>query len=336
VEDPLRVLRGMQLASRFDLTAAAETIALCRSIKNSFHELARERVREEWFKWAGESVRPSKGLRFLRDTEWVEHFPEIRALAGTPQDPEWHPEGDVFTHTCHGCDALAGLPEWRETDTESRVVYMLATLAHDFGKPTTTSETILAGRRRIVSPGHEEAGCPLARSFLRRMMSPQRIEDRVANLVGNHLFHIHGSITDRSVRRLARRLHPETIEGLCIVMTADHFGRPPKPKAVPESIRQLRKMAQAMSLQAAAPKPVLMGRHLIELGMKPGPEFKVVLDAAFESQLDGSFADLVGAMLWLSGQDQLPLTGAIRQELANRISRASNESSQLLNDTECH
>ena len=106
VEDPLRVLRGMQFAARFDLRAAPETVMLCLEIKDGCRELAVERVREEWFKWAAKSVVPSRGLTFLVETQWVEHFPEIRALVGTLQDPEWHPEGDVFTHTCHCLDAL--------------------------------------------------------------------------------------------------------------------------------------------------------------------------------------------------------------------------------------
>ena len=111
IEDPLRVLRGMQFAGRFNLQAANETIELCRGIKNSLSELAVERVREEWFKWAEKSSIPSAGLKFLVATEWVYHFPEIKVLIGTPQEPLWHPEGDVFIHTCHCCDAMAKLPE---------------------------------------------------------------------------------------------------------------------------------------------------------------------------------------------------------------------------------
>jgi tRNA nucleotidyltransferase (CCA-adding enzyme) len=141
-EDPLRVLRGMQFASRFNLQPAPETIELCRSIKNSFHELAVERVREEWFKWAEKSATPSIGLHFLRDTEWLEHFPELQSILGVPQDPEWHPEGDVFIHTCHCCDAMATLPEWQSADPESRIVYMLAVLLHDVGKAVTTDHQL--------------------------------------------------------------------------------------------------------------------------------------------------------------------------------------------------
>src|SRR5438105_3403812 len=134
VEDPLRVLRGMQFASRFELVAAPETIELCRNMKAAYGELAVERVREEWFKWASKSALPSAGLKFLAATGWLEHFPEIHALQGTPQEPAWHPEGDVFIHTCHACDALVKVPGWLSADEESRIVYSLAILAHDFGK----------------------------------------------------------------------------------------------------------------------------------------------------------------------------------------------------------
>ena len=111
VEDPLRVLRAMQLAGRFDLTLDPATAALCRSIAPTFAELPVERIWHEWAKWAEKSAapfgRPSAGLRALADTGWLAHFPELAALAGCPQDPEWHPEGDVFAHTGHCCDALA-------------------------------------------------------------------------------------------------------------------------------------------------------------------------------------------------------------------------------------
>ena len=110
VEDPLRVLRAFQLAARFDLVLAAETAALCRSISSTFAELPVERVWGEWEKWATKAVKPSRGLAVLEETDWLKHFPEIAALRGTPQEPEWHPEGDVFIHTQHCLDALAKLP----------------------------------------------------------------------------------------------------------------------------------------------------------------------------------------------------------------------------------
>jgi tRNA nucleotidyltransferase (CCA-adding enzyme) len=143
LEDPLRVLRGMQFAARFGLGAAPETLALCRRIRGSHGELARERIWDEWLKWAVRAEVPSAGLRFLRDTGWLAHYPELEALVGTPQDPEWHPEGDVFVHTGHCCDALAGLAEWQGLDATSRAVYMFAVLAHDLGKPATTQSDLV-------------------------------------------------------------------------------------------------------------------------------------------------------------------------------------------------
>jgi len=298
VEDPLRVLRGMQFAARFDLTPAPETIALCRSIVTTFPELAIERVGLEWFKWAAVSRRPSAGLRFLQATGWLSHFPEIAALAGTPQDPEWHPEGDVFTHTCHCCDALAELPEWQAADVTTRQVLMFAVLAHDFAKPQTTHTAEREGRMRIVSPGHEEQGGPLAETFLTRIAAPNEIKERVVPLVMHHLAHLQAT-SDRAVRRLANSLKPATIAELCLVMMADQFGRPPKPKVTHAGVLALRAKADELRLKDAAPKPLLQGRHLIARGLLPDKKFGAVLAAAFEAQLEGHFTDLEGALRWL-------------------------------------
>ncbi len=297
-EDPLRVLRGMQFASRFELEAAPETLEICRGMKAAYVELAGERVRDEWFKWASQSTRPSIGLRFLVATGWIDHFPEIRALQGTPQDPEWHPEGDVFVHTCHCCDALVRLPEWQRAGPQSRIVYMLAVLAHDFAKPQTTEHAMKGGRMRIVSPGHEEAGGPMAEQFLGRIHAPTAVRERVVPLVTHHLAHLQ-TITDRSVRRLAKKLEPETIQGLAIVMKADHAGCPPKPPDMPDNVRLLLQKAEELRVEQEAPKPILMGRHLLGLGMKPGPEFGPLLTEAYEAQLEGQISNLDEAFAWL-------------------------------------
>ncbi|HEY1172646.1 MAG TPA: polynucleotide adenylyltransferase [Verrucomicrobiae bacterium] len=297
-EDPLRVLRGMQFAARFNLTVAPETVKLCRSIKDTYRELAVERVREEWFKWASKSVTPSRGLHFLRDTGWIEHFPEVLALIDVPQEPEWHPEGDVYTHTSLCCDAMARLSLWQQKDETSRIVYMLAILAHDFAKPQTTSRALRDGVWRIVSPGHEEAGGPIAERFLERIAAPNAIRERIIPLVVNHLAHLNAA-SARGVRRLAKRLVPETIEGLCLVIEADHSGRPPKPPGLPKGGQMLLEMAEEMNLKASAPKPILLGRDLIAKGMSPGKQFGAILEAAFEAQLEGKFTDHAGALQWL-------------------------------------
>jgi tRNA nucleotidyltransferase (CCA-adding enzyme) len=314
VEDPLRVLRGMQFAARFNLTAAPETIDLCRQMKNSFSELAVERVREEWFKWAQSSKVPSAGLKFLAATEWVDHFPEVKAMIDVPQEPEWHPEGTVFVHACHCCDALASLEQWQAEDPESRITHMLATLAHDFGKPPTTQRALKDGRMRIISPGHEEAGGELAEKFLERLAAPTAIRQRVPPLVRNHLFHWQ-SMTDRAVRRLSKRLEPENIQGLCLVMTADSMGRPPLPTVEPEHVRLLLAKAHELQVRQKPPEPILMGRHLIELGMTPGKEFGNILHRAYEAQLEGVFFDLTQAWQWLAREDGFFLTEKAKKML---------------------
>jgi tRNA nucleotidyltransferase (CCA-adding enzyme) len=317
-EDPLRVLRGMQFAGRFNLTAAPETVELCRRMKSACAELAVERVREEWFKWAQSSTVPSAGLRFLAETGWIDHFPEIKSMMGVPQEPDWHPEGDVFIHTCHCCDALARLKQWQAEDPQSRIAHMLAVLAHDFGKPATTHQAMKDGVMRIISPGHEEAGAALAANFLERMRAPQAVQARVLPLVRNHLFYCQ-SMSDRAVRRLARRLEPENIQGLCLVMTADSMGRPPRPAVEPGFVRQLLARAHELQVRQKPPEPILMGRHLIELGLEPGKMFGTILHKAYEAQLEGAFFDLTQAWQWLAGEDGFALPAGARQRLEKRM-----------------
>ena len=297
-EDPLRVLRALHFVSRFSLRVAPETVQLCRSISDTYGELARERVWAEWHKWARQGVTPSLGLAFLRDCDWLRHFPELAAMVGTEQDEEWHPEGDVWTHTLHCADALARDAAWRSAGDDTRTAWMFAVLLHDCGKPATMSREPRAGRERIVSPGHESAGVPLAQAFLERIGAPHWVAQRVCPLVMQHMTYMQAG-TPRAVRRVASRLQPETITGLAAVIRADVAGRPPLPAEPPQGYHDMLRVAAELELRDRAPRPLLLGRHLLDRGWEPGRTLGPVLEEAFEAQLDGAFHDLDGALAWL-------------------------------------
>lgn len=310
VEDPLRVLRGFQFAARFDFTLAPETTALCRSITDTFNELPVERIWGEWAKWAAQSVKPSRGLEVLEQTDWLRHFPEIAALRNTPQEPHWHPEGDVFAHTAHCCDALVKLPDYRQaaatekfTADEHRRILLLSVLAHDFGKPTVTERVEKRGQLRWTSPGHEAAGVPVAESFLRRIGAPHFYANQILPLVKDHLVHHHGTgeFTHAQIRRLSRRLAPAALNDLCAVMTADAQGRPPLDGAESlDLINRLRQTAAELALETEPPVPLIRGRDLEARGLKAGSYFKPILHAAYEAQMEGLFTDAAGAQTWLT------------------------------------
>lgn len=302
-EDPLRVLRAMQFAARFRLAVHPETVQLCRSIVPAFAELPRERVWQEWRKFAARATRPSAGLDFLRECGWLAHFPELAALVDTPQDPEWHPEGDVWRHTLHALDALVRDPEWLAAGEEARIVWSFAVLLHDTGKPAHTQREMRRGIERVTSPGHEGAGGPLAEAFLERIGAPHACAERVVPLVTQHMAHLQ-SVTDRAVRRLALRLAPESIASFAVVVRADAAGRPPLSSEPPDGLVALLRAAESLRLAHDRPRPILMGRDLLERGWTSGPGMGRVLAAAFEAQLDGAFADREGALGWLESHGE--------------------------------
>jgi len=284
-EDPLRVLRGMQLAARFELRPAPETVELCRQIDPE--GLAPERILGEWTKLIVHGARPSVGLAFLRDCGWIHHFPELEALIGCEQDPKWHPEGDVWIHTLHCMDAFAAE---RIGDEREDLVVGLAVLCHDLGKPPTT---VREKDGRVTSKKHEAVGVDLTRQFLQRMTREERLIDAVVPLVAAHLAPVQlfdAGSSDAAIRRLAQRVG--RIDRLVRVARADQRGRPPRVVDRFDAGEWLLERAREMSLESQAPSPLVMGRHLIELGLEPGPAFASILEECFTRQIDGEFDTL--------------------------------------------
>ncbi len=291
-EDPLRVLRAMQFIGRFELEVEAETLELCKRIHPE--NLSKERIFEEWKKWILGSRYPSKGLHFLRDCGWIEYYPDLKATIGCRQRPDKHPEGDVWIHTCHCMDAFASEKVGIEYED---LVVGFAVLCHDLGKPSTTE---MGPDGVFRSPKHEAAGEAPTRRFLAQMTEQKELIEDIVTLVTHHMRPTElykAQASDSAVRRLASAVGP--LERLLRVCSADRGGRPPMKKGDFPEAKWLIDKAEALDLKTKAPKPLLQGRHLIERGLNPSTEFKVILDEAFEAQLSGDFHDLEGAKVWL-------------------------------------
>ena len=280
-EDPLRVLRGMQFIARFQLTPKPSTIDICQSM--DMENLAPERIYEEWKKLILKGVNLTEGLNFLQDTGWVKYFPELLALIGCDQEPEWHPEGDVWVHTLHCMDAFA---QERVGDDWEDLVVGLAVLCHDLGKPLTTN---IGKDGRIRSPMHEAKGEEPTRSFRSRLTTQVDLHEQVVPLVRRHLSprtFYKDQAGDGAIRRLANKV--KRIDRLVRVAAADIAGRPPRKDEFPEGPWLLQR-AEELKVKDSAPQPIILGRHLIEHGLRPGPAFGPILKQCFEAQLDGAF-----------------------------------------------
>jgi tRNA nucleotidyltransferase (CCA-adding enzyme) len=290
-EDSLRVLRAAQFAARFEFRVEPETVELCRAI--DLTDLPAERVWGELEKLLLRARQPSIGLGWLHALGVLEKlFPEIQALIGVPQDPEWHPEGDVFVHTRLVLDRARELID--ELSYARQVTVMLAALAHDFGKPATTE--FIEGRLR--SRGHEAAGVAPAESFLKRInihtIDGYDVRGQVIALVREHLkpgefFKKRDEVGEGAFRRLARRCEPDL---LYRVAKADSLGRnapwvPQEKWYGSEAQEWFIQRARELDVEQRPPDPLLLGRHLLALGVPPGPRMGDITRLVYEMQLDG-------------------------------------------------
>ena len=305
-DDPLRVLRGMQFAARFGFSTDSQTLQYCREVLPEYPTLSKERVYEEWRKWAVKGKYPEIGLAFLYDSGWVAVFPEIAALINCPQNPDWHPEGDVWTHTLAVCSQAAKIvrafkPELTE---EEKLYVMFAALAHDFGKPATTR---LDENGTLRSLKHDKVGAPIARGFFEKMRAPTRVSQTVEKLVNEHMTDIVAPSV-RAIQRLANRLAPANIKLWALLRQADAMGcgsperhlspqidlsalsGEPVAKKIKFQIDFWLEAAERIQLKESAPRPLVNGRDLIPLGVKSGPQMGKILKLAFEAQLDDCFS----------------------------------------------
>ena len=293
-DDSLRVLRGVQLAARFELTPDDVTARICRGI--ALDDLPAERIRGEMEKLLLQARRPSLGFELALELGVIQRlFPELEALVGCEQEPEWHPEGDVWVHTLMVVDEARARID--DLDRPRQLTLMLAAVCHDLGKPATTE--FVDGR--IRSRGHEEAGVPPTRAFLDRLdvhtLAGYDVRAQVLGLVAHHLkpgmWHRGtDSVGDGAFRRLARKVD---LELLARLSAADCLGRTGDFDCA-ATMDWFLDRARALGVEHEAPAPLLLGRHLLQLGLAPGPEIGRILKAVYERQLDGEVASLEQAL----------------------------------------
>lgn len=296
-DDSLRVLRALQFAARFDLRLDATTHDLCRTLP--LDDLPAERVWGEVEKLLLRARRPSIGLALALELGVVDQlWPELKALVGCEQEPEWHPEGDVWVHTLMVTDEARARID--DLDHPRAVVMMLSALCHDMGKPATTKFE----DGRIRSKGHEEAGVAPATAFLDRLnvhsMGGYDVRAAVLGIVAHHLkpsmfYKAPTPVGDGAFRRLALKAD---LELLARFGKADCHGRTGVFDC--SAMDWFLDRARQLGVEHQPPTPFLRGRDVVALGVAPGPEVGRILAALYEQQLDGAITSRAEALTALA------------------------------------
>ena len=292
-DDSLRALRAVQFAARFELALDEATAALCRRIP--LDDLPAERVWGEVEKLLF-APRPSIGFALAMDLGIVSKlFPELQALKGCPQEPEWHPEGDVWVHTLQVIDQARARID--DLPRPEQIAVMLGAVCHDLGKPATTAFS----DGRIRSMDHEEQGVPPATAFLDRLnvhsIDGYDVRRQVLGLTAQHLkpgswFKVRDEVGDGAFRRLA---HKVDLELLARLAKADCEGRKPG-RFDCTAMDWFLERARSLGVEHRPPAPILLGRHVLALGLKPGPRVGEVVKAVYEQQMDGTVTTLEDAI----------------------------------------
>lgn len=289
IEDPLRVLRACQFASRFNFTIDENTLSLCKKI--DINNLAKERVFEELKKALLKSDKSSIFFNYLYKMEKLDYFfKEIKDLKGVPQSVIHHPEGDVWNHTLLVIDECSKLKEF----SSNKLAFMLSGLSHDLGKVVTTK---IKSDGKITAIGHELESIDLSINLLSRLTNDKKIIEYVTNMAKLHMRPNMLSKNNSSLKA-SRRMFNESInpKDLILLAKADHLGRTNSEDYTNYECWLNDRLSDFYN---TCNEPLLKGRDLIKMGLKPSKEFKEILDKAFNLQMSGLSKDEIIRQLHL-------------------------------------
>ncbi len=305
-DDPLRVLRGIQFVGRFGLEIEKETSEIMKEMTLELKELPKERIGEEWKKLLLKSEKPSLGLSAgMMLGVFREVHPQFPPLAETKQDKKWHPEGDVWIHTLMVVDKAADIIRREGLEEQKALTIMLTSLCHDLGKPATTEFV----NDHIRSLGHAKAGIEPTKKFLTKMGISNEVRKKVVRLVKEHLtpttFYIDShlnnqNISNGTIRRLAKRIHPATIQELVLISEADHLGRGPYSEKRRENMlldpnkylpaKWLLQIARKLEVEKSKPVDLTRGRDWMNFGFEGGPDIGRLIRLSNELRDDFDFS----------------------------------------------
>jgi poly(A) polymerase len=286
-EDKLRMLRAVRFAARFEYSIEAATFSSIRRLAPAIKQVSRERVRDELTRMITEGRAP-RAFRLLDESGLLhEVLPEIEAMKGVEQPPEFHPEGDVFVHTLL---LLENLP-WPCPATLA-----WGALLHDVGKPPTFRRA----PDRIRFDDHASIGARMAESICRRLRFSNHETEQIVSLVANHMKFQHvEQMKDSTFKKFIRmpdfdqhlELHRIDCESSHRCLGLYEFSRRRISELKPEEVR---------------PAPLITGDDLIAAGYDPGPRFKEILSAVEDAQLEGRLESREQALRYVERQFPLP------------------------------
>lgn len=269
-EDALRLLRAVRFATTTGFEIDPATWEAVRTHASLLERISVERIRDEFSKTLTNPNR-RRGLELLVDSGLLEQFlPEFLPTRGCEQPPEFHPEGDVYVHTLIMLDSLPA---------DASLVLCLGVLFHDIGKPPTATYDEEADRIRFN--GHDRVGARMAEEALRRLRYSNAVIEDVVALVENHMrfMHVQQMRTAKLKRFMNRPTFAEEVDLHRVDCTSSH--------GMLDNIDFLKEKAAEFAAEPLIPPPLVTGRHLIELGFTPGPQFKEILEFIQTEQLEG-------------------------------------------------